>query len=137
MFTKLLYVFKDQKRYYYVILRYFWLILFVLWTLIIHMHANWFIADFSFIPYFSGHLYLVTFEQTWAQDTFKISSSRPSSNFYIQDKNQVLRSLKNTSSSENLQFHESLSKQSENPAIQALSKKTKIVEVLILLAGWI
>ena len=32
--------------------------------------------------------------QTWAQDTFKISSSRPSSYFYIQDKNQVLCSLK-------------------------------------------
>ena len=34
------------------------------------------------------------FLQTWAQGTFKISSLRPSSYFYIQDKNQVLRSLK-------------------------------------------
>ena len=32
--------------------------------------------------------------QTWAHDTFKISSSRPSSYFYIQDKNLVLCSLK-------------------------------------------
>ena len=41
-------------------------------------------------------------EQTWAQDTFKISSSTPSSYFYIQDKKQVLCSLKNTSPSKNL-----------------------------------
>ena len=33
-------------------------------------------------------------KQTWAQDTFKISGSRPGIYFYIQDKNQVLRSLK-------------------------------------------
>ena len=32
--------------------------------------------------------------QTWAQDTFKVSSLRPSSYFYNQDKNQVLCSLK-------------------------------------------
>ena len=32
--------------------------------------------------------------QTWAQDPFKISCSRPSSHLYIQDKNQVLCSLK-------------------------------------------
>ena len=85
--------------------------------------------------------------QTWAQDTFKISSSRPSSYFYIQYKNQVLCSLKNTSSSKNLLFQESSSKnfmcqpssskQNENPAIQALSKKPKIFQVLILVAGWI
>ena len=37
---------------------------------------------------------LLTADQTWAQDTFKISSSRPSSYFYIQDKNQVLCNLK-------------------------------------------
>ena len=33
--------------------------------------------------------------QTWAHNTFKISSSRPSSYFYIPDKNLVLCSLKN------------------------------------------
>ena len=92
-------------------------------------------------------LEVIIFSQTWAQDTFKISSSRPSSYFYIQDKNQVLYSLKNTSSSKHLQFQESSSKnfmcqsssskQNENPAIQALSKKPKIFRALILLAGWI
>ena len=29
--------------------------------------------------------------QTWAQDTFKVSSLRPSSYFYNQDKNQILK----------------------------------------------
>ena len=36
----------------------------------------------------------VSNHQTWAQDTFKVSSLRPSSYFYNQDKNQVLCSLK-------------------------------------------
>ena len=47
---------------------------------------------FDWLPNF--HVVLFTFNQTWAQDTFKISSSRVSSYFYIQDKNQVLCSLK-------------------------------------------
>ena len=76
-----------------------------------------------------------TSNQTWAQDTFKISSSRPSNYFYIQDKNQVLCSLRKTSSSKNFMCQSSANKQNENQAIQALSKKTQRYRVLILLAG--
>ena len=66
---------------------------------------------------------------TWAQDIFKILSSRWSSYFYIQDKNQVLCSQKDKLKQESLvsrkfkqDFYVSI-KLNENPAIQALSKK--------------
>ena len=81
---------------------------------------------------------------SWAQATFKISSSRPSSYFYIQDSSQVLCSQKiNKLKKESLvsrkfkqEFYVSI-KQNKKKAIQALSKKPKIFRVLILLAGWI
>ena len=82
--------------------------------------------------------------QTWAQDTFKISSSWSSSYFYIQDKNQVLGSLKKyklkqeslVSRKFKQEFYVSI-KQNVNPVIRALSKKPKyFVFEFYLLAGY-
>ena len=70
--------------------------------------------------------------QTWAQDTFKISSSRPSSYYYIQQESLVSKSSRKC-----FMCQSSSSKQNENQAIQALSKKTEVFLPLILLTGWI